>query len=336
MHLAKSQTDNPLKKLIEKIMKYMGIFNQLIITSLMCVLFMFTGAASAQSINANNLVSQCYTSEWNQQTLLDLAKQDFDIEDDIERDKLALQLLNCLAVPQSNIRDGVAYAGLSAWLRANKLSQNTYQVMFEKLLSDFAQETIDDNQVYQSFIALMLAELVRVDRKTPYLTVEQRELLVVKSAEYMLNITDYRGFDDVVGWRHNVAHTADLFLQLALNPAINKKQLSIMLEAIGQQVLPKNGHFYTYGEPKRLVMPLLYIFLQEQHTEQDWKSWLKKHITHAPSTNWQQAYTSQQGLAKLHNAREFLNAMFVLIADSKNIQLQMLKPGLTSAIKSLP
>ena len=39
-------------------MKYMGIFNQLIITSLMCVLFLFNGAASAQSVNANSLVSQ--------------------------------------------------------------------------------------------------------------------------------------------------------------------------------------------------------------------------------------------------------------------------------------
>ncbi|WP_085299819.1 DUF2785 domain-containing protein [Cognaticolwellia mytili] len=317
-------------------MAYLDIFNKLVVTTLLYFLLLPIGAAYGDSVNANHLAKQCYTNEWNQQALLDLATRKFNIESDVERNELALQLVNCLAVPQSNIRDGVAYAGLSAWLRSNQLPQNTYQMMYEKLLNDFGQETIDDNKIYQPFITLMLAELARVDRKTPYLPADQRELLVVKSAKYMSNITDYRGFDNVVGWRHNVAHTADLFLQLALNPEINKKQLSTMLEAIGQQVLPKNGHFYTYGEPKRLVMPLLYIFLQEQHTEQDWKNWLQQYITKAPTANWQQTYKNNQGLANLHNAREFLNAMFVLIADSKNTQLQMLKPALTAAIKSLP
>lgn len=109
-----------------------------------------------------------------------------------------------------------------------------------------------------------------------------------------------------------------------------------MLNAIGEQVLAKNEHFYTYGEPKRLVMPLLYIFLQEQHTTQDWKNWLQQYITKAPTANWQQAYKNNQGLANLHNAREFLNTLFVLIADSQNKQLQMLKPALKEALKALP
>lgn len=321
---------------MEIIMKCLSAFNKLIITSLLYVLFLPVGAASEQRVNANSLAKSCYTPKWSQKALLALAKQGFNIDSSVERDELALQLLTCLAVPQNNIRDGVAYSGISSWLRANKLSPNVYQTMFEKLLSDFGKKTIDDNQVYQPFIALMLAELARVDRKKSYLTTEQREFLVAKSTKYMINITDYRGFDAASGWRHNVAHTADIFLQLALNSAINKSQLSLMLEAIGQQVLSKKSHSYIYGEPKRLAMPLLYIFLQKQHTEKDWKNWLQQYITQAPNTNWQQAYKSQQGLAKLHNAREFLNAMFVLIADSENAQLQMLKPALTVAIKSLP
>jgi len=75
-------------------------------------------------------------------------------------------------------------------------------------------------------------------------------------------------------------------------------------------------------------MPVLYIYLRGEHTEQDWINWLQQYISPTPLLNWQQAYTSQRGLAKLHNAREFLNTMFVLIADSENTQLQILKPAL--------
>jgi hypothetical protein len=309
-------------------MKNLTVLNKIALVGLSYVCFIQPSVASHESLNAKSIAAKCYSAQWHRQALFSLAKRNFEIEHDSERNELALQLLNCLASPEGGIRDEIAFTGLSSWLREDKLLLGTYRTMFEKLLYDFGQKTIDDNQVYQPFVVLMLSELARVDRKHPYLTAVQRELLVVKSTQYMANITDYRGFDDIVGWRHNVAHTADLFLQLALNPEISKDQLSNILNAIGQQILPKAEHFYIYGEPKRLVMPVLYIYLRGEHTEQDWINWLQQYISPIPLLNWQQAYTSQRGLAKLHNAREFLNTMFVLIADSENTQLQILKPAL--------
>lgn len=49
---------------------------------------------------------------------------------------------------------------------------------------------------------------------------------------------DLRGFDAVQGWRHGVAHGADLLLQLALNPALRRVQAEALLAAIASQVLP--------------------------------------------------------------------------------------------------
>lgn len=301
------------------------------------LLILLTKISSAkESLNASEIAQNCYSVHWHKQALLDLAKRNFAIENQLERSELARQLLKCLAISDGRIRDGVAFAGLSSWLRANKLPVEVHSAMFESLIKHFAAQTHDENGVYQPFIALVLAELARVDRKSPYLTPEQMQQLVIKSTAYMVNIKDYRAFDNIVGWRHNVAHTADIFLQLALNPAINKEQLTMMLNAIGQQALAQNTHFYTYGEPERLATALLYILLQKQHSEKDWKNWLQKYITPAPMTDWQQVYISQQGLAKLHNARALLGAIFVLIADSKNEQLQVLKPALVEALDNLP
>lgn len=281
-------------------------------------------------------LSSCYSKNWQVKTWLNLAKKNFAIKSNNEREYLAKKLLYCLADTNPKIRDGVAFSGLSIWLRSNKLSIDLQNLMFNKLINEFGDNTGDENGIYQPFVALVLAELARADRKRPYLTSEQRAMLVTKSSQYMVNINDYRGFDSTIGWRHNIAHTADLFLQLALNPAITKLQLSSMMDAIGQQVLAKQNHFYIYGEPERLARAMIYILLQNKHSGQAWQNWLNVNITQAANTPWQKAYTSQQGLAKLHNARAFLNAMFLTIADSSNEHLQRLKPALIDAIAKLP
>lgn len=301
--------------------------------------FVFSATGNATqattSIDANIFATQCYSSTWQRKDLLALAQRGFTVEDKEQRDLLAMQLLNCLASADGEIRDGVAYSGLTKWLRADMISQSKIQTMFSLLISHFNESTQDINEVYQPFVALMLAELARVDRKSPYLTSQQRELLVSQSTAFMRETIDYRGFEAGIGWRHRIAHNADLFLQLSLNPAITKAQLTRMLNAIGQQVLASDNHFYIYGEPKRLAMPLLYIFLREQHSEQEWQAWLAKYITPAPLKNWQTVYSSQQGLSRLHNAQAFLNTLHMLIAESENKTLVLLKPALRNAIKKV-
>lgn len=311
------------------------MFNKTVVVIFLLILLTKINAVQAQ-VNVSNIAQQCYTAQWSKPALVDLAKHKFQLKDDTERNILAMQLLNCLAIPNADIRDGVAFTGLSSWLRGNKLTIEVHRRMFSTLIENFSVESQDEHGVYQPFVALVLSELARVDRKAPYLDAKQRQLLVTKSTAYMASISDYRGFDEVVGWRHNVAHTADIFLQLALNPAITKEQLTEMLNAIGQQVLPTQVHFYTYGEPERLATAMLYILLQSKHTEQDWQTWLQRYISPTPMENWQQAYTSQQGLAKLHNARAFLSTVFAAIADSNNEQLKMLKPALVNSFDKLP
>ncbi|MFQ3250815.1 MAG: hypothetical protein ACI9O6_002655 [Glaciecola sp.] len=285
---------------------------------------------------AEQIAKLCFSSKWDKEALLLIAERGFAIENDSERNNLAKQLVNCLAVPDPKVRDDVAYFGLSKWLRAKELSVDSKHVIFTELIENFGKPIPDEHDVYQAFVALVLSEFARADRKSPYLSDKQRELLVAKSTEYMVNITDYRGFDEVVGWRHKVAHTADIFLQLALNPALKKEQLTRLLNAIGEKIIPHDVHFYTYGEAERLAKPLIYIFLQGQHNSDDWQNWLKRYITPVPFDDWQQVFSSQQGLARLHNARAFLTTIFVFIADSKNEQLIMLKPALINALDSLP
>lgn len=45
------------------------------------------------------------------------------------------------------------------------------------------------------------------------------------AARNVIAICDYRSFDERDGWRHAVAHAADLLMRLALNPALTGTQL---------------------------------------------------------------------------------------------------------------
>ena len=274
-------------------------------------------------------------SNFGQKTLFDLKAKQFSIEDESKRNKTAVKLLSCLGHKDPDIRDGVVYEGLSHWLRDQELEEQTIKVLFESLVALLNAPNQDKDNYTQPFASLVLAEVVRVDRITPYLTAEQRQQVVDTSTQYMEAITDHRGFDNQEGWRHAVAHTSDIFLQLALNPNISKTQLDQLLSAIVTQVSPANEHSYIHGEPKRLATAFAYIALREEQAEQTIVGALDEIANPKPFANWGSVYKSESGLAKLHNTRAFIYSLFALSNQSKNPNLIAIQPALIKIIREL-
>lgn len=186
------------------------------------------------------------------------------------------------------------------------------------------------------FAALNLSELARADRIEPYLTTTQREKMVQTVIRYMNSITDYRGYDDRQGWRHGVAHTADVILQLTLNPNIEASQVQRLRLAITSQIAPDNGHSYIYGESERLARPILYMARRGDFDAKNWSDWLVDVISPAPLENWQQAYTSEMSLARLHNIKAFLNVLYINAAESKNENIKQIFPPVRDALFKFP
>ncbi|MDO6426681.1 DUF2785 domain-containing protein [Thalassotalea sp. 1_MG-2023] len=291
---------------------------------LMGSLLLFTNAA---------LASHCH-QQLTVEALKSLKTNDFTIEEDKKRNNLAITLLNCLSHPDPKIRDEIVYQAYSTWLRNKALDTETINTLLFKLQTILASKSKDPNGFEQPFAALVLSEVVRVDRITPYMSEQERQTIVDVSTRFMSNISDYRGFNEQEGWRHNVAHTADIFLQLALNKQVTKAQHQQLLTAIKQQISPKNT-FYTFGEPKRLAMPVVYIILQNKLSADEFANWLTSVTSPAPFETWQSVYQSEQGLAKLHNTRSFLHNLYVITSNSKNPQLKAIQASLQQALTSL-
>jgi hypothetical protein len=275
-----------------------------------------------------------------EQDLLTLKDNDFVISSQAERNQTAIKLLTCLGHPNPKIRDGVVYEASSQWLRKGLLTTQTIKAMFAALTEQLSSQVKDKNNrdadnFRQPFAALVLSEVVRVDRISPYLTIEQRQTVVDVTTHYMQHINDYRGFDDQYGWRHAVAHTADVFLQLALNKNITKSQLTQLLNAIKMQITPSQGHFYVYGEPKRLAMPFVYLTLRTELSEQTLISFLDQVADPTPFKDWTKVYSSNAGLAKLHNTRAFIYSLYAITSKSKNPSLISIQAKLADIMDQL-
>ncbi|KFN48641.1 DUF2785 domain-containing protein [Arenimonas composti] len=251
------------------------------------------------------------------------------VADDGARQRLALGLLDCLGHPDPAVRDGIAYAALAHWLRADALDLVTRRTMLVRLQRELVHADFDGIDMScvgrpaalpgpgfrAPFAALVLSEVARTDRFAPWLDAGQRAELVEVATSYVAAVRDWRGFDETEGWRHGVAHGADLLMQLALNPALEKPQLDAILGAVASQVAPP-GHFYVYGESERLARPVLFVLQRGQHDDADWRAWLERVAAPAPMTAWSDAFTSQTGLAKRHDTRAFLLALHVYLATS--------------------
>ena len=256
---------------------------------------------------------------------------EFAVPADDARQAMALELTGCLGDPRPAIRDGIAFEALSKWMRAGQLDQATLRKLRDILLQGL--EAKDAAGFRAPFSALVMSEIARTDRIKPWLTADEREALVQAATKYLPSVKDYRGFSDTEGWRHGVAHGADFILQLALNPGLNKPQLDRLLEAVASQVSPPGGPAYHNAEPERLAQPVFYIALRGMHDETEWDAWFTRLLTPAPLASWDDAFSSEAGLTKRHNALEFILVLHAAATQNDNPNIARLLPALREALK---
>ncbi len=278
----------------------------------------------------------CPPATHDSDSLAALRSSGFVIEADAERNALAIELLDCLGAADPALRDGIAYEGVSTWLRADKVSLQARQQMLDTLVRSLADQPEDADGFRRAFAALLLSELARTDRLSAWLSDEQRESLVAAGTVYLTSVRDYRGFDDREGWRHGVAHSADLLLQLVINPALRETQVQRILEAVASQIAPPGEHFYVFGEPERLARPVLYAAMRDNQSQEALHRWLEQIAQSAPLADWQAAFSSRAGLARRHNVRAFLSAIYVAARDAEHPALIALAPKALELIKGIP
>jgi len=265
-------------------------------------------------------------------TLQRLKEQKFAIEDTATRNALALGLPGCLSSPDPALRDGIAYEALAQWMRDDQLDVATRRQLRDLLLVMLVESDADGFR--RPFAALVLSEVARTDRITPWMSPKERAATVEAAVDYLESVRDYRGYADAQGWRHGVAHGSDWLMQLALNPAFERTQLEPMLKAIASQAVPESAHAYVFGEPGRLARPVLYFAKRGWLSEAEWVAWFGE--LPARIGDPAKAYSDTVWLARRHDLMAFLSAIYLEADQSDDMQIKALKGPVVMAMKAVP
>jgi len=280
--------------------------------------------------------STCNPVGLDKDALLQLKAQGYEIADPERRERFAIELVECLGDPDPQIRDDIAFDGFVTLLRGKQLRNDAVRALLFTMSSQLRSDDDDQRGFRKPFLALSLAEVARADRVDEIFSAAERTELVTDSTIYMHSISDYRGFDEEEGWRHGVAHTADLQMQLTLNSAVTQEQLVQMRDAIATQVAPQGDHFYIYGESGRLARPILFMAARDAFTEQQWIDWFAGLASAHPYETWSEVFSSQAGLAKLHNTRAFAEAIYVSGVGSDKVGVSGVAAGALELLRTLP
>jgi len=271
----------------------------------------------------------CPPAGWDRARLDALKAAKFDIANEAERQTLATAIMACLASADPTVRDGIAYEALTHMLRERKLKDDTKRALLVDLTARLrAPEGLGFEQ---PFAALALSEVARSDRVEAFLSEDELIKLLVDAQHWFINVSDYRGFDAREGWRHGVAHGADLLMQLALNPRIDAEGLRVIVSGVGVQVAPK-GHAYVFGESERLARPVLFAAARGALDEAEWTEWLRVMATPPAGVE----PNGETWLAWRHNTAAFLQALYVSVTLGGDKADDVMLPGLEAALKEMP
>ena len=193
----------------------------------------------------------------------------------------------------------------------------------------------DEAGLRRPFAALVLSEVVRSDRIKPFMTPIERKGILKASIRFMLGITDYRGFDPREGYRHAVAHGADLLMQFAMNPGIDAEALSRIRAALSVQAGTVATSYVT-GEGERLARAMLMIARRKVFSEADWTAWASQLAGPGALQTWDNWHVSPQGLARRHNLMQFFSSLYVAATANSDPDFAALRPGVLAALQALP
>lgn len=284
-------------------------------------------------VTAHSAHAACPPSGSTRASLTALKAADFVIKDDEERQKLAVGLLDCLGHADPFLRDGVAYEALNGWTRGKQLTLPTLRTLHERLATQLEARDADKAGFRQPFAALVMASVVAADRERRVMDDTAYADLIEIAAAYFESIRDYRGFDARAGWRHGIAHGADLLTQLAVHPRTREDEVDRIIGALAAQIAPAGGHFYIYGEPERMALPLVYIAQRGRYSVEEWSEWFAG-IADIPEEG--NLYGSQEALARRHNLQALLLVLHVNASESKDESLRTtLLPAVTASLRLL-
>ncbi len=258
-----------------------------------------------------------------------LKQQQFRLAPGQSAAELASEAAQLLGSTDPEIRDGIAYEALSAWIYGAQLLTPP---QLEQLRAQLARNAVhglggarDDSLFLRSFSILALSVLAAEDLQKPFLSQEHYAGLVDLGIQSLTQERDLRGYVPGKGWGHATAHAADLLKFLARNPKLQPVQQQRIVEAVATR-LRTAGLVFVWGEDARLAATLASVARRADAEAGNFSRWFEE-LRAAHRRVWDGEFDPARYVAE----RAQLNALAQL---SLNLDSDPAAPGAT-AIREL-
>ena len=251
-----------------------------------------------------------------------IAKNDYRVPERHTLENLTEVLFSYLGSTDPELRDEIAYIVYANWLKREMFSTEALKSHIDILLANLDKgigETESETVFLRAFSALLLAEIVHNDNKKPVLDKDQIHKILAKGLWYLDAEKDPRGHIPIKGWAHALAHTADLFLVLALNRNTDEADHWNMLAAISDKMVHSTNHVYIHGEDDRLASPVIEILRRGLVPVETVESWTRS-FTEPDGGDWKGVYVEEERNRAFQNARNLLRSIYLqLLFDEQQM-----------------
>lgn len=201
-----------------------------------------------------------------------IAKNDYALPEGINPLESLDELLGMLGDPNPVVRDEQGYGTLANWIRAGH-----FDARLQELGDQCVANLQDPNVLLRSFSVLILAEVVRCNRKHSLLPRHAVQPWLERWQQWYPNEPDVRSYEDGTGWIHAVAHGADFAFEWALS-----EDESAPLRLLMASFTERFKHLPLYlsqTENDRVALAILAVLSRPAFRPNDIQDWLSSYQT---------------------------------------------------------
>jgi hypothetical protein len=234
--------------------------------------------------------------------------------------ELTPQLTSALGSPDSDLREN-SLSVLWEWITGGHYSPDRLRDIGSQMAHNLTvgiEESGTDTVFLRAFSVLILATVITRDEQCeagdaepgPFLSQDQVRDWLAQGLTYLEREKDLRGYVEGKGWSHAIAHTADLFRDLARSRYLDALDLECMLNAIADKIITPVDRVYLYQEDERLAYAVMSALLRDLLDMSFLKRWLDRIVAPPDQTPWHEAFAHQFNNNARHNARSFLRSLY--------------------------
>ena len=208
---------------------------------------------------------------------------------------------------------------LSTWIESHRYPAETFKNIAEQMLQNLAWhlgETEDDSVFLRAFSALILGEILEHDQAAAqegYAFLDENDFhhWLPTVLDCFSNEQDLRGFVEVKGWAHSVAHYGDLLLAFSRHRFCTVAEMQTILNTIAQKFIQPANSILQYQEDERLARVVVSIIRSQSISASFQADWFQRFYSLSGNRPWTDAYSSPQENHARYNTRAFLHSLYL-------------------------